>query len=137
MKNTQYNTPEAQYQSRERRIPVILIKEVDLRLSEIAKESVHPAHEVALRLVNAARHSPGLECVESSVFKDLINLALTLHDEKFLALVRDVVTNCVTSFETFDLMLKAKYYTPAFDCRFGEQKFLAVEYRRQKCKLRY
>jgi hypothetical protein len=119
----------------ERTILARIGQEDVLRLLEITRQpGQHPAAETTLRLAMAAIDPQGPKHIEASVFFDLIYWALRLNDTDFLALVRDVVTVCVTAFKSFDALLNAQNYTPYFDSNLVEQRFLSDEYIKEKRK---
>ncbi len=133
-KDFHLDTPTVERRATERMILARMSQGDAIRLLEITRQPSHPADKVTLQLAMAAIHPEGPQYVEASAFFSLIYWAISLDDADFRALVRDVVTVCVTAFPSFDALLNAKNYNPYFDTNFAEQQFLADEYQKEKRK---
>jgi hypothetical protein len=128
------DTPTVERRATERMILARIGQADAIRLLEITRQPSHPADKVTLQLAMAAIHPEGPQYVEASAFFSLIYWAISLDDADFRALVRDVVTVCVTAFKSFEDMLTAENYKPHFDSSFPEQQFLSDQYQTEKRK---
>jgi hypothetical protein len=111
------------------------IKDPTLRqLISIARELQDiDLERVAAMIAQATWDPSGASGVEDGIIADLIVICLSKRDDKLTAVVRDVLTQMVTTFGSFDEMLaEAKHgYRPGLDTRFREQRFLDAEYIRE------
>ena len=87
---------------------------------------------VVATIAQAVWDPSGRGTVDVEVLSELIIIALSKSDEPLLSATRDLLTQMVTAFPSFeDLLSQAvHHYRPAFDTRQIEQKFLSDQYDR-------
>jgi len=107
-------------------------EENTVRLMEILEKPGHPAAKVALVLAKASFRAKSSKAVPANLLFELIYWSLRFEDVNFLRLVRDIVTNLVTSFDSFQSLVDSEYFKPQFDTNCLEQQFLADEYHKEK-----
>ena len=116
----------------ERMVIFQINEENTVRLMEILEKPGHPAAKVALVLAKASFRSKSSKAVPANLLFELIYWSLRFEDVDFLCLVRDIITNLVTSFDSFQGLVDSEYFKPQFDTNCLEQQFLADEYHKEK-----
>lgn len=87
---------------------------------------------VVATIAQAVWDPSGRGTVDVEVLSELIVIALSKSDEPLLSATRDLLTQMVTEFPSFENLLSqaVHHYRPAFDTRQVEQKFLSDQYDR-------
>lgn len=83
---------------------------------------------VSLTLTLAAWHPHGKKPVSASVLAELVYFAETLPIFGLRPLVRDIITNLCSVYESFDALVADKAHVPYFNSSFLEERFLSDEY---------
>jgi len=122
-----------QPQEAERMVMFEINEDNTVRLMEILEKPGHPAARVAMVLAKASFRTKTSKAVPANLLHELIYWSLRLDDAEFHCLVCDIITNLITSFDSFQGLVDAEHFQPQFYTNFLEQQFLCDEY--QKAKL--
>jgi hypothetical protein len=83
---------------------------------------------ISMTIALAAWHPGHPKPISANVLAELVYFAVTLPVPELRALVRDILSNLCSVYESFDAMVSDQAHVPYFDSSFLEQRFLADEY---------